>query len=49
MRWPWGKGPEPPSKVQFEELLDEVIADFRRDVAIHERKLLALKEAVRDR
>lgn len=49
MRWPWERGPEPPTVDQFEQLLDEVIDDFRRDAAHHERKLLELKEAIRDR
>lgn len=51
-RRPWRPGQpdgDPPAVDQFEALLDEVIADFRRDVAAHERKLLELKEAIRDR
>lgn len=40
---------ESPAAEQFEALLDEVIEDFKRAVAVHEARLEGLREAMRDR
>ena len=34
---------------EFDRLMDEVIAEFEETVEAHKRKLVELKEAIRDR
>ena len=51
MRWPWVSDEDESGSpvAKFDLLIDEIIDDFRHTVAVHERKLHELREALRDR